>query len=342
MKRVLLTRLGAFGDCIIIAPLIRLLAQDGWQVTVNTNKRGVAVLKHNPYVHDILFHDEKLVPPEKLEEHWKEISKGYDKYINLSGSIEGKLLKVKGDYNYDLPWYQRHSLCNVNYYDRTLELGGYGHVKGLNGELYFSPEEEQWGADKRSSNDGSFIILWSLSGSSVHKFYPWAETVALEFLNRHDDAMMYTVGDGLCSLLQWDHPRNKKKVLAWDIRKSFVMAKYADLVVGNETGILNASGCFPTPKIVFLSHSSHENLSKYWENCIPLEASRADAPCHPCHKMIYGRKECPLNGVTRTPVCMAHLRPEKVLEALESVYSKWRDLNGLLARARGQEIFCGG
>ena len=45
-----------------------------------------------------------------------------------------------------------------------------------------------------------------------------------------------------------------------------------DVVIGPETGVLNAASYIGLPhKIVMLSHSSKENLSKHWNNTTTLE-----------------------------------------------------------------------
>jgi len=307
------------------SPLFRLYKEAGWHTTANVNPRGKAVLEHNPHVDDILLHEDDSVPNEKLDEHWANLAKGYDRVVNLSGSIEKGLLKTKADEEYIWPKLKRHLACDVNYYDRTLEIGGFVGMKGLNGELFFSPEEERWGRMIREQHARRFLVLWSLSGSSVHKSYPYAELVAKAFLDQHSDAVFFTVGEQLCRLLEFDHPHAKRRSGVWGIRKSFIMTKYSDLVVGPETGVLNAAGCFETPKIVMLSHSSHENLSKHWKNCYPVEAEEREAPCHPCHKLIYSLDECPVNKAVKSPVCMAHLRPEKILNAMEKVYAQWKE-----------------
>jgi hypothetical protein len=59
------------------------------------------------------------------------------------------------------------------------------------------------------------------------------------------------------------------------------LAQVADVVVGQETGLLNAVAMEPMRKVVLLSHSTHENLTKHWVN---TEALTGDVPCYPCHR----------------------------------------------------------
>jgi hypothetical protein len=62
------------------------------------------------------------------------------------------------------------------------------------------------------------------------------------------------------------------------------MAKECDIVIGPETGVLSAVAMEPMKKIVFLSHSSVENLTRDWVNTVSLYSK--NTPCYPCHKLI--------------------------------------------------------
>jgi ADP-heptose:LPS heptosyltransferase len=321
-KTACVVRYGAFGDAIMVTPLLRVLKEEGYHVTVNCSWQVIEVLKHNPFVDKIIEHKKDSIPANQLDEYWDEMSKDYDKFINLSESIEGALLKVEGRKEFNWDGAKRHAECNVNYYDQTLKLGGYENITGKNGELYFSKLEEKIGRDYRKKYKKKFLILWSLSGSSYHKTYPFAEYVARGFLKNHPDAMIMTVGDNLCTLLEWSDEQTKSYSGKWPIRKSMIMTKYADLVVGSETGILNASGCFDTPKIVMLSHSSHENLSKYWKNTHPVNA---EVECYPCHQLHYSLESCKVDRQIKSPVCMAKLSPSKVLVEMDKIYNNWKE-----------------
>jgi ADP-heptose:LPS heptosyltransferase len=132
---------------------------------------------------------------------------------------------------------------------------------------------------------------------------------------------MVTVGDDLCRLLEFDeHPRVTRRSGEFGIRKSMVLTKYADLVIGPESSVINAASCFDTPKILLLSHASVENLSKYWKNTTNIFAN---VPCYPCHKLHY-TLDCPLVEQIKAPVCMGKLPPERLLEAVERVYGEWK------------------
>lgn len=320
VNRILITRLGAIGDMIMVTPLLRLLKEDGNHITLNCKKYSKAVLKHNPYIDEFVIHDDS-VPMDKLDAHLEDLARGYDRHINLTASIENGLLVTQAQEEFDWDKARRHEKCNRNYYDEMLVLGGVDE-RGLNGELYFCPVEKMRAREEIKKYKNKFVVLWSLSGSSYHKSWPMAENAARAFLDANEDVVIITVGDDVCRLLEWEHPRTIQRSGKWQLRKSLAMTKYVDLVVGTETGILNAAGCFSTPKVILLSHSSKENLSKHWRNCTSIEP---DVECHPCHKLHFSLGTCVLDKDTKTPVCMASVAPATVLNAMENYYEQWRE-----------------
>jgi len=318
-------RLSAFGDAIMISSIFPYLKRGGYHLTLNIAERIVPVLQNNPYVDDIIVHETNSILNDKLGEHWDKLSQGYDRVINLSQSIEKGLLAMEGSEEFWLPKEERHRMYNYNYYDRTMEIAGYP-IKGTVGELYFSQYEKMVGRALRKKYKNKFLILWALSGSSYHKAYPHTELCIREFLSMHKDAFVITCGDVFCKVLETDlqgHPQIKLCSDEWGIRKSMLTTKIADLVIGTETGITNAVGCYDTPKIVLLSHSSKENLTKYFKNCFSLYAQ--DCDCYPCHRLIYSREVCPVDAITRATKCMANISPDVVLDCMETVYERWKE-----------------
>lgn len=317
MPKALVIRLGAIGDMIMMMPVLKQLKKDGYHVTVSVNKYSESVLKHCPYVDAHHHHDYDIPNDERLGMYWEEIGKRYDKVVNLSESIERKLLPCDYHPEYSLSHEERHALLNKNYYDTQLEMAGYPHIKGESGEMFFSNAEEMWCRDKLKKYRNNYKVMWSLSGSSFHKTYPFAQNVCEVFLSLHEDAVIFLTGHYVDKLLVWQHPRVKDLVDNWTLRQVLCSIKYMDLVVAPETGILNAAGCYDVPKIALLSHSSEENLTKYFKNCTNLHA---DVECYPCHRLIYGRAECPLDPITVGPICMSKLPAKRILDAMEYWY----------------------
>ena len=72
-----------------------------------------------------------------------------------------------------------------------------------------------------------------------------------------------------------------------------------DLAIGPETGVLNSIAMDDVPKVIMLSHSSHDNLTKHWQRAAVLIPDTARAPCYPCHRLHYGWEFCVKNAETQ-------------------------------------------
>jgi ADP-heptose:LPS heptosyltransferase len=387
-KRALVVRYGAIGDFIQTVPVLKKLKEEGYHVTVNGSETAREVLKHCPYVDEIAVQMRDYVPNQgtvsgPLWDYWRELGSKYDKFVNLTGAAEETLLvpdarlmvmmEQIGEKHPELSEQNKFynavravqkQVGDTNYYDNHLKKAGYDDT-GHNGELFFSEQEEIMAQGFRDKYPGRFIVLWVLSGSSYHKRYPYFQQVAQELIIKNPDILLVSVGDAECALIERSESnRYLPRAGRWLLRTTLVMTKYVDLVVGPETGILNAAGCFDTPKITMLSHSSHENLCKYWKNDFCIAPDPAEVFCHPCHVLHYihstGQECVTCRGSTHSyvgpeakegavgtcwtcpyelakgsqdrtglgvpsPLCTTRLHPEKVLARIGEVYKLWQN-----------------
>lgn len=322
-KQALVIRYGALGDAVMSTPVVRQLKKEGFYVVYNCNTYSAAVLKENPNIDEFLLQEKDVIPNNQLDGYWAEIGKDFDKVINLSGTIEDGLLKVQGKPEFDWSHKKRRKECNKNYIDYTMEVADYPDLKGQKTELFFTEQEEGLAQIFLENHKGKFIIVWAMSGSSMHKVYPWSEYVAGDIWKNHGDQVcIITVGDDAARILEWTMPHTLPRCGIFTVRQSMLMTKYANLVIGPETGILNAAGCYETPKIVFLSHSSEENLTKYWRNCTALHPE--DCRCHPCHRLIYV-DTCPKGKIAGRPKCMEQIHPQAVYRAFLKYFNAWKN-----------------
>jgi len=289
LPRACVSRLGAIGDMIMVTPLLRCLKEDGYHVTVNGSTASIPVLFNNPNVDN-----------------------------------EGTLLKVEGRRDFYTTKEWRHKMCNVNYYDASLAAGSYGHVRGRNGEIYLTAKERRFA--KRMLPDDTFNIVVSLTGTSHHKYNPLLGPVLGRYLNEHPETRVFMVGDERASRVTFVHSQAVDLTGKTTLREVFALVERADLVIGPETALTNAAACFDTPEIVFLSHSTRENLTKYWKNCIALEPE--GCPCYPCHQLHYSEDSCPLANVqdekgevlATGPLCaMGSVSAERIVKAIDDL-----------------------
>lgn len=320
MKKALVIRLGAYGDMVIITPVLKRLKELGYYVILNTNKRGKEVMQNNPNVDEFIEHKDPD-DPDDLIAQWEKLKEDIkpDFFVNFSESIECNVALHPLNPEYIYPKKERAARCDKNYYDVTEAWAGLEGCQKTP-EIYFT-EEEVKKAESHLDKE-KFNILWILSGSGKQKVYPWAEYVIGEILKNHNDVRIITVGDLHCQLLETLQDKDIVH-LAGEIsmRESCALTKVVDLVVGPDTGVLHASGCFSTPKIGLLGHTNINNITKYFENDYSLEAK---VPCSPCFRLIYDHDiQCPVDVVTRAAWCMSHgIAPELVYSKVKEVYER--------------------
>lgn len=289
-------------------------------------ENGMDVFQNNIYVDKLIPYERDTVPIEKLGELLESTRQAYecDKVIDMCESLECKLALYPPDPRYMFPKYERKDLCNKNYYDYAFEFTGYPEVKGRGrGELFFTPEEKMEMDTFFNHFSKMFIVLWGLAGSGRNKAYPAAQAVQLDLLNKYPDLLIITVGDYPCKLLEIDnHPRIIAKSGIWNKRQSMLACRYVNLVVSPDTGLLHSTGCFSTPKIGLLGHSTIENVTKYFENDYSIEA---ECDCAPCFRLIVNAViQCPIDPYSSGCLCMTQGLPAKrVLEHIDSVINKY-------------------
>ena len=313
-KTCAVVRYGGFGDMIQASSVLPGLKEQGYHVTVFTTPKGRDILRADPHVDEFFIQDTDQVPNHELGRFWEVQRAKYDKFINLSESVEGTLLALPGRVAHQWPDEVRRKMLNVNYLEFTHDLAGVPFPPRQ--RFYPTPEEKRW-ADRERRKIGGTIILWVLSGSSVHKAWPYLDQALARIMLQHPEVNVVLVGDEMSQLLEcgWE---NESRVLCrsgkWSIRESLSFARVADMVIGPETGIMNAVGLLPVPKIITLSHSSQENLTKHWKNCTALTPE--DCPCYPCHMMHYGYEFCTRDSHSGVAMCQARISVEQMTFAI--------------------------
>lgn len=325
-KTVCIVRYGAFGDIIQASSLFPIFKRDGYRVCVNVSEAGAELLKANPHVDELIVQKTNQICNTQLIEYWEKMSPCFDKFVQLSESIEGTLLlspdrvveskgkkyRVTASDGYHSSKEDIHSKCNVNYLEFTHELAG---VKFEHKPIYYpSDEEKKWAKKQRKKIKSRHVVMLSLSGSSVHKVWPWNDAMIASILEMRKDVSFVTVGDQMCQILEvgWEkEPRVITKSGEWTIGNTMAFLDHCSAVIGPETGILNAASMKPMHKTVFLSHSSEENLTKHWINTTSIIPE--DCPCYPCHKMHFGFSTCNRDETTGGALCASNIDPRIVV-----------------------------
>lgn len=315
-KRAAVLRYGAFGDAIQASSILPGLKEQGYHVTFYCTPRTQEVLKHDPHIDEFYIQDTDQVPNHKLPEFWAWEAKKFEKFINLSESVEGTLLALPGRTNHKWPLNLRRKHMDVNYFEFTHDLAGVPMPPRP--MFYATDEEKAWARKERQRIGGSMLVMYSLAGSSVHKVWPHQDSFFARVMVKHPSARIVTVGDDMSQLLEmgWENePRIVKKSGKYTIRESMALLAECDAVIGAETGMLNAAAHMSLPKIVLLSHSSANNLTKHWTNTYAIEPQ--NTACFPCHMMHYSFDHCSKDATTGTASCAADIGVDQVWSAFE-------------------------
>lgn len=325
-KRALVIRYGAIGDILQTAGVFPLLKDQGYHVTLNCQQSTQEVVLHNPYIDDWVVQGKDFVPNTALGPYWQEIARRYDLVVNHCESIEGTLLFNPERLNYFYPHEARHKFVGgINYHERLHDIAGVSH--DFRGARFHATEQERHNARRFRDTLQTPVIVWAINGSAAHKVYPWTQVVASWLVERTPATVVLVADGGIGKQLQdaiietiresgVDTARVIGKAGEWSIRETLAFVQTVDCVVGPETGTTNSVAFMPVPKVVYLSHSSHENLTKHWLRTRVLVPDTKIAPCYPCHRLHFGWEHCHQSATTSGALCATAVTPEEVFEAI--------------------------
>lgn len=324
-KTACVTRYGAFGDVLQSSSVWAALKAQGYHVSVISSPPGCDAIKHDPNIDELIIFDKDQIPNQDLGNFWAYQKKKYDKWVNLSESVEGTFLAIPGRMLHTFLPRARHSLANMNYVQFQHELAGVGYK--LASRFYPTKEELAWAVAERARMNGGPVVVWSLAGSSVHKTWPYVDAIWARLLLSYKDVRIVLVGGEECKILERgfeSEPRVYRRSGVWEIRKSLTFAMKADLVVGPETGVLNAVALESMPKVIFLSHSTVNNLTRDWVNTTSLWSKetkcngRGDNDAPACHQLHHGWDHCTKNEETSTAQCQADIGAAAAWDAISA------------------------
>jgi predicted SAM-dependent methyltransferase/ADP-heptose:LPS heptosyltransferase len=291
-------RYGAIGDLIQVSSVLAGLKKQGYHITLYTSPPGDAVVQHDPNVDEFYLQDRDQVPNHMLGEYWAYQRQKYDKWVQLSESVEGSMLALPGRALHEWPPALRHQFLNRNYLEVAHEIAGIPYE--MNMRFYPTEEERRW-ARKERSRMGQFVIAWPLNGSSVHKYWGGLDQVIAALMLDFPQVEIVTMGNEAGQILEqgWENEKRvHRRSGKWEVRESLAFMEMVDMAIGPETGLMNAVSLLPYPKVVFLSHSTDENLTRDWVNTHVLASENTVCPgrgnneAPACHQLHYGWQHC--------------------------------------------------
>ena len=307
VRTACVVRPGAYGDALLAASVCAGLREQGYRVTVMTEECGQEVLREDPNVDEILSLD--VLPDSEWQACWDYFEPRFDRFINLCESVEKNLISVSQDSRFYWPDALRRQVFAGNYLEQMHAVAGVPYLP----KVRFHETEAERDAAFARSIAWSPLIVVAVSGSTPPKFWPHVPTL-VEALAKAG-AHVVLLGDlrGLkIAASDWVHVIGT----VWPMRDALALARQAAVVIGQETGLLNAVAFEPMRKVVLLSHSTERNLTRDWINTVALHG---DVPCYPCHRIHFAAhdwKFCHRDETTGAAACQTAIDVEQVIEAL--------------------------
>lgn len=300
-----IVRCGGVGDNLIAASPCRALKEMGYQVEMITQRPQCVVFENNPFIDKLTVHDGSDWPAElgSYLDHFRIRAKGYDRFANLSHSVEARHGLVPIQSWYWWPVEYRRKLCAGNYLETAHDVLGVPHSFG---PLFFPTDEEleQAQVTKRKLEGDGPLVAWTLSGTRIDKVYPYAALLISRLIKelgarvvmlggpppyrdielaRGIEAHVRVQNGSTQGLSHAASPSMENQT--WPIRRLLTFAAQCDLVIGPDTGPSWAVAFEPVPKIILVSHTSAENITKHWLNTATIHADASRVPCWPCHRL---------------------------------------------------------
>ncbi len=330
-------RFGGIGDNLIAASVARPLKRQGYMVEMITSDSNHAVYLNNPNIDKLSIKNvERDLPKDQKEWQKYLISRAneYDVFCHLSHSCESRHAVFQHQTEWYWPDDYRRKICAGSYLETVHDIAGVPYEFG---PLYYATDEEkEHAAETKKRIMGEHkCVTWVLSGTRIDKVYPYC-AFAVARMIKETDAHVVLMGasaqefqmaetiqktvkiangsvDGLHLALS---PQSAEKggEYSWPIRRSLAFVLHAsDVVVSPDTGPAWACAMEPVPKIILISHTSAENVTKHWVNTTTLHADPNKVPCWPCHKLHDTQETCVANEEKNGSACISDISVETIV-----------------------------
>lgn len=305
-KTAAIVRPGAHGDALWASSPAAALKAQGYHVTVYTGEAGMQILKADPNIDRLIERRTEWLTDADWLAFYRAESKKYDRWVNLVGVVETRLLAHPSEYPHQWSHVLRHERMNRNYLEAIHEAAGLPHE--FNQRFYPTDEELAWARDRRAKNPGPLVVV-APYGSGTPKTWPHVQ----RFMELMAAQGVYCVVFGeMRQELKDIEPYAIAAGTVMPIRHAMTLAQVADAVVGTETGIMNSVAMTDNLKVVLLMHSSAENLTKHWVNTVAIEST--GVPCYPCHRLHNTMEFCTSAKETGFALCQSSITAEEVAD----------------------------
>lgn len=319
--RALIIRYAAYGDIIHMSWLPRVLKEKGYTtVDVETNYKGYQLLSYNPFIDNLkMFEPSKFpdLPLSYVVNKWDLMGKEYDKYINLFRSLEYGHIAMEDQSIYYMDDISRAKNGDINYYDAIAIAAGMPECIGsLNGEVYYKDSEYSMAKGYMDKYKDKFKVVLNPHGTGPHKILKHADKLIDLLQSEIPDIQIFTTGDDKDRCIKSDN------IITWEqkipFREALLRVRYADCVIGCESGMMCGANMWGTPTVQIMTAASLNCHTKYAKNDYSIQSP---AYCSPCFKGPYSYRGCPKRD--ELPICV-DVSAEIIMNQVREVYAKYK------------------
>jgi ADP-heptose:LPS heptosyltransferase len=329
-KTATVVRGGAYGDLIQASSVFAGLVKQGYQVTLVSSMPALTVVENDPNITVLVGMSKEDMLREPTAEFWLPWKNDCDRFVYLNGCTEHLLLAWP-----DSPacWFSpdmRESVMSMNYVEMLHFAAGIPFKPQV--RFFPTKEEEEWAeAMDRDISGGAPIIGIALKGGGVNKVWWGYDSIIKGITMQYPQAQIFLFGDESCESLAsgWeDVPNVHNTTGLWPIRDTYAFAAHCGLLIGPETGVMNAACQLENYKIVLLSHSTPNNLTRDWRSTISIQVpyvecfGRGKNEAQACHIIHNDFRYCKQDAKTGCAQCMADIHPDQVWQWVVPVMEK--------------------
>nr|NIT61990.1 hypothetical protein [Fodinibius sp.]NIY30570.1 hypothetical protein [Fodinibius sp.] len=259
---LMLVRYGAYGDHLFMSGVFPFLFEKYDRVLLEVNPKGIELFQHDNRFDFIGLYEPWNIPEKKrlrvVSEHWQTLLDRFPDYdfLNFWGSMEGSGIVHEDSPEALLSPSARKERFHINFHERHFQMAEMEVPDGwmATPEVFYPNEWEEWAQSWKKKDKDYFHMLIPIAGSTVQKVFPtWLPSFCRHLIDKYKDLKIYLFGDHECDGEDWDYERT----ISWTHRRGrermsfaqvLLMAKYADYVLGPETGLLAGAGMWGTPK----------------------------------------------------------------------------------------------
>lgn len=335
MQPLMITRVGAFGDFVLNSSVFPYLQTIHSPIHLEVNMKGLELFLNDPrFDYVSVFDVDSLDEAQRYSgcmERWEKLKKDCERegkrFINFFSSIENSCILHEANIDVGMSKEDRALKYGGNFYEKTFEIAEVKMPSGWFHEntLHFHDHEialvQRW----RERNNDFFIMMLALGGSSRQKVFIWMKDFCKKLIDEYPKLKIYIMGGSELKDDVWEYERTISYVngscpQTISFRQASLMTRYADYVLGGETGLLLSAGMMQTPKTILFTLANKNQMVNYHRNDYSLQSK---APCSPCHVMAYSGSICETEKTYNAfPRCTVDFDLDELQGIIDVLYCK--------------------